>query len=499
MRNSFSFHALALVAAVSFRTPEIIPQVSSVDCDTSVEVSLDAGQTVEVACADRTASDWVRGHLKSWLGVEPKVVASAASAVTNGYRLAAEPNRVRLEGATVQDIRYAMQTLRQVVERDSSGLTVTGYRMPKLVIDDHPALAFRGLHLCWFPELSAAFIERQIRVAAAYKYNVVVLESWGVFKSDLHPWFGWSDGPMTKEAIRRLVAVANDLGVTLVPQVNVFGHAAASRSCSGKHATIDFAPERQSLFEPFGNAHPAICSSWNWCLSNPDAVRVVRDLVVELHEAFGNPPFFHIGCDEADEPMCASCRATSYAELVNRHISGICEILKARGARPLMWHDMLIERDNPRWKGFYANGDKETVKLVRMLPKDVIVCDWYYDDAPKSGQWTDADLPTLAHFSKELGFDTLTCPWVNKSGTRALTAYAREQGLYGVLATVWDQVGSGAFPKLVQRSACGAWGNGERYNASHFATAWRQTGWDSGTVNYREAGWIDVQISRPIR
>lgn len=44
---------------------------------------------------------------------------------------------------------------------------------------------------------------------------------------------------------------------------------------------------------------------------------MVRDLVLEMHEAFGNPPFFHIGCDEADPPVCPTCCVVKpYAKLV---------------------------------------------------------------------------------------------------------------------------------------------------------------------------------------
>ena len=61
---------------------------------------------------------------------------------------------------------------------------------------------------------------------------------------------------------------------------------------------------------------------------------MVRDLVLEMYEAFGNPPFFHIGCDEADPPVCPTCRAVKpYAKLVEAHIASVADLLRRRGAR----------------------------------------------------------------------------------------------------------------------------------------------------------------------
>jgi len=498
-----SIFCVFLVAALSFAEPLVIPKPDKVSYDVATEVRLDAAQTLRVRCADASTAAWVRTHMRAWFACEPKVIGETANVALpeEGYRLIARPDGLTIEAKTLKGVRYALYTLRQVAERDSSGATVLYYRLPVCTIEDAPALKFRGIHFCWFPEQSAALIERQIRTVAFYKFNCVVLESWGVFRSERHPWFGWKDGPMTKEVITRLVSVAKDLGVILVPQINVFGHASASRSCTGKHAALDVSPDRQSLFEPIGGRS----SGWNWCLSNPAAVATVKELVAELHEAFGNPPYFHIGCDEADAPTCANCRAVDYAQLVCAHITSICELLKSRGARAMLWHDMLIRRGDPRWKGFYANGSEEMAKLPQMLPRDVVVCDWYYGSDPSGLARAEerksqiGTYPTLDYFSKTCGLDTLTCPWEEPDGIRAQTAYAREAGLFGVLETTWHHFGGERFPGMVQMSACGAWGRGERLGGGHFATIWRQCGWDMGNPSYRDGGWYDTQVSRDIQ
>ena len=57
---------------------------------------------------------------------------------------------------------------------------------------------------------------------------------------------------------------------------------------------------------------------------------------------------------------CAACRAQPYVELFFSHFTAVCDHLRAKGARAMMWHDMLLKAGDPRWKGFQANGTDET-------------------------------------------------------------------------------------------------------------------------------------------
>ena len=399
----------------------------------------------------------------------------------------ARPGRIEISAATLQGVKYAMHTLRQAAERESRGVKLVGYWLPALEVRDDPALGFRGLHLCWFPEQSATFIEHQIRLAAYYKFNYVVIESWGTFRSEKNPWLGWPDGKMTKEEVIRLRTIAEDLGVTLIPQFNVFGHAAGSRIRSGKHASLDFSPEYQPLFEPEGG--------WNWCLSNPETFKVQSEMICEMLEAFGNPPFFHIGCDEAEAPSCPDCISQPYSELFVRHLTSICELLARNGARAMMWHDMLLEKGDQRWKGFYANGTSQTADVSR-LPKSIVVCDWFYGGPC-------GNYPTLDYF-KEEGFDVLTCPKSDTGGILSQGQYARKAGLFGVLGTTWADYYGKTFVSNISQLADAVWSINPRPLPSwhsirlSFATHLRHVGWDMGISDYRDTGFYDLQVDEDV-
>jgi hypothetical protein len=504
---SAAFMTIAAIAtageALDFRRPEIVPEPLELSYEPSVPVRIDAAVKFVVTCPDAAeAAKWVETKVESWFGVRPAAVEAVSGGGfgggDEGYSLKATPGEIAIGAKTLRGVKYAMHTLRQAAERESAGVKLKGYWLPALQVRDEPALQFRGIHFCWFPECTAGFIEHQIRVAAYYKFNYAVIENWGVFKSDRYPFLSVPDAPLTVKEAKRLAAVARDLGLTLVPQVNVFGHAAMLRSMSGKHATLDTRPEYQPLFEP--------ANGWNWCLSNPDAKKVLHGLVEEMHEAFGNPPFFHIGCDEADVPTCPRCRAVKpYAKLVGAHLAEVAALLRKRGARAMMWHDMLLEKG--KWKPFYANGSAEEAKMLDTLPKDVVICDWYYgsDSSGRDasgGRMEVSGFPTLEHF-KLKGFDVLTCPWRNDKGIEMQTRYAREHGMFGVLETVWHHYRGHEFARMVGSAACGAWGHGRTalgpgrgQGGPRFATFWRQCGWDMGIKDYAETGFYDRQVTR---
>lgn len=483
--------ALAVNYPVDFRRPEIIPAPQRLDYRADTAVRLDNATSFIVECPADGARTLAAEKLRHFFDIDAPAVSvrpdagAAARLGAEGYALAAKGGEIIFSANALQGLRHALSTLRQAAERESAGLAVRTYCVPELAVQDKPALRFRALHLCWFPEQSTTFIERAIRLAGYYKFNFVVLECWGTFRSARHPFLSLPGARLDAAEAHRLAAVAADCGITLVPQVNILGHASLSRVASGKHVTLDLDKSRQPLFEPY--------NGWNWCLSNPDAAEVVCDFVDEVHEAFGRPAYFHVGCDEGDPPTCARCRAARpYAKLIGTHIARVATRLREHGARILVWHDMLLKKGDSRWEGFYANGDEDAETLLDALPQDAIICDWHYG-APHTAY------PTLDHFASR-GFDVLTCPFFDEDGIAAQGAYAQRKGLLGLMETSWAEASGQKFARRIEAAACAAWGEqrektGRRQGGLLFYTHWRQCGWDMGVNDFAEAGVERDQMS----
>ena len=484
-----------------FKMPLLVPEVLEKRYEATTCVPLDARLRVTVACADgAAAADWVAGKMKAWFlctaGAKAVPFAGELPGTSDeAYAIDAKPGSLAIRARSAKGVKWALMTLRQIAQPKRGTLTVEGYEVPAFSVKDAPEIAFRGLHVCAFPENTLPRIERMIRMAAYYKFNHVVLEQWGTFRSEKYPWYGWKEGYLTVAECHRLAAIAKDLGVTLIPQVNVFGHATAARGMSGKNAHLDRDPAYQPLFEPL--------AGWNWCLSNPHTREVIAGLIGELHEAFDRPPYVHIGCDEAHAPSCAACCGTDYRTLLARFISFAAETVEKRGARPMMWHDMLLKAGDPRWRGFYANGSAATAALVGTLSKKTVICDWYYGSDmggyAKKATSLVGKYPTLEYF-KAQGFDTLTCPWKEPTGIKAQGEYARKNGFFGVLGTVWHFFQGEDLRIIYTRTASHSWNqrsaDATKPGLREFSTHWRQVGWETrGGDAYREGGVYDDQVS----
>ena len=483
MKKSYCIAILCLMAflVVSQRSSaQICPVPASMQLDKSEYYPI---SRLSIACPDEGAVKWAKDHLKQWfINSAPEVVPSAydgGAREEGAYRLQIGPSEISVSAGTLQGVRYALYSLRQLAMPARGTLQVQGWIAPKAVIDDKPALKFRGIHLCWFHETEPWVIERQIRLAAYYKLNYVVLEPWGTFKSKVAPWYCWDDAPMDAKEIKRLRKIAEDLGVTLIPQLNIFGHATQSRGGTGKHAALDRHPEYQAIFEPDGG--------WNFCLSNPQTRKLVIALAEELHEAFGNPPYFHIGCDEANAPTCPDCLAQPYSKLLLDHISAVADVLGQRGAKVMMWHDMFLERGDPRWKGFYDNGSAETAKAALSLPKNSVICDWYYGGKQE-------DYPTLKYF-KELGYEVLSCPWHEVSGIMAQSAYVQKNGMDGVLGTLWHHNYGKDMQNVFEVLSNSVWNAkpGQRARINFF-THLRQVTWDMNLKKHEGFGIYNEEV-----
>ncbi len=476
---------------------EPMPRPAEMSSDMDSPVAFDAATTVTLDCPDAEAAAWLASHLAAWYGkLAPRVVSGKFGLPLRdgdeAYAVRADASGVKVAARSLAGVRWAAYSLRQLAIARRGTMTTEGHVLPTLSISDAPRLAFRGVHLCWFPEVRAEQVERAVRLAALMKFNYVVLETWGTFRSERHPWFGWADGPMTKAEVRRLAALGRDLGVKLVPQVAAFGHAGASRACSSKHSVLDMSPEHEPLFEPGG---------WNWCLTNPAAQKVLRELVAELLDAFGSPPYVHLGCDEAQPPSCPECRKRPYGELAGEHVAGLAAFAKERGARAMIWHDMMLDSKDARWKGFIASGSERTAKMADTLPKDVVVCDWQYGDRVADDAGT--TFPTMRHFAGK-GFSVVGCPWLNVGVMREMAETLAEVGGAGYLQTTWLPLRGNDWVKQYRFGSWAAWGSpAEVWSRGDtpmcdtmFDRALRMVGHDMKVSDYRDAGRVEWQVPR---
>jgi len=466
----------------------LLPTPQHVVFNDGPEVVLDKSLTItiELAGGDNEAQAKTTTIFKRYFGAEPNVVVTTKNDVpkdAEAYRIRATGKSLTIAASDFRGIRYALSTLRQLSETNRGTATIVDYRIPETEIDDAPAMTFRGLHVCWFPETKPIRMEQALRLAAYYKFNYLVLEFWGTYPYQSHPELCWQEFKTSPENVKRLAALGKELGVTMIPQFNLFGHAAAGRESTGKHAILDLHPEYLPQFEPNG---------WVWCLSNPEARKTITDVVLELYEVFDKPPYFHIGFDEAYTPAeCRACRRADYKALLEDHLLYFHKLFAEHNCRIMMWHDMLISSSDERWKGYIAVGNAKTEGLLDHLPKNIVICDWQYGKPKTDEQW-----PTMRFF-KEQGFTVLASPWENIPGIRSQGKTIVEAGLNGMLCTTWHHMDGGNMFRMFSVGAQVAWRGAEapgieRHVFNHHL---RQIGWDIPVTKYRDTGHVDWQVA----
>ena len=460
--------------------------LKSVD-ELTKEIESDPARTTdEVEFAKKLASDdalFKRTNGYQCLGVRDQSESKDATPEETIARRNESAGTLIVAASDLSGFRDAFKTLLQLTETFSAtdSIATSRYFVPEFEISDAPKMAFRGLHLCWFPETRLDMIERSIRIAAYYKFNVIVLEFWGVFPFEASDALCWDEFRVDKAEVRRLVALAKTLGVELVPQMNLFGHAPGARGASAKHTILDFHPEMEPLFEPDG---------WTWNVRNPATRELLTKCVLELYETFDRPRYFHIGCDEAYSAGTSflSRRKGGYVDALADWIVYFRDQFKERDCRIMMWHDMLIESKD--FQGYVVGGNQKTRGLIDKLPKDILICDWQYGKPKENEEW-----PTTTYFMNA-GFDVISCPWNQLEGIRSLSANVRDKGAFGILCTTWHTFyGDGMRNILVVGSN---WTWGTRYRGSSYGDAFnrhlRQALRDSETKDYRTNGIHDWQV-----
>ena len=352
------------------------------------------------------------------------------------YALKVDTSGIAASAMDATGARHAWFTILQLLDADDVAGGGLAFTLPHVEIQDWPSLKFRGLHLCIFRETPPHMIERAIRLAAFFKFTHVVLEFWGMLKLDALKELSWPEAGSKAQA-GRLVGIARDMGMEVIPMFNSWGHATACRIKHGRHVVLDQNPRLAPLFEPDG---------WTWCLTNPRTLDLLRRVHDELMEFAGPGQYFHIGCDEAySHATCDRCRQADRVQLFADHINNLAAHIEKRGRRAMMWGDPLLER--AKWpSGFAANGSPTlpTHLALDRISRKIVIADWHYG--------VTKDVPTLAHF-RERGLETIACPWNSAANIRALAKAAVANNSAGLLMTTWHHLVQ-SIPTLHYTAAC---------------------------------------------
>lgn len=299
------------------------------------------------------------------------ILEQVAADSPEAYSLVAGGTTLRLRAGDRRGFLHGFQTIRQLLPRQilsREALPGVDWRMPGLALDDEPAFGWRGLHLDvgrhFFP---LDFIKKVIDLLAFYKFNtfhwhLTEDQGWrieiakhprlteiGGYRAETvvgHSGSGHYDGQpyggfYTQDEIREAVAYAEARGITIVPEIELPGHAVAALAAFPQ---LGCRGEGYEVRRKWGIAEDIFCAG------KDEVFDFLEDVLGETLALFPSA-YIHIGGDEAPKArweVCPACQARIQAEgLADEHelqswfIRRIESWLNARGRKLLGWDEIL--------------------------------------------------------------------------------------------------------------------------------------------------------------
>ena len=384
MRNALSILTIVLVLFASCcKQAEskfaIVPQPQSIEAKPG-SFKAEAVTISASSCLQNEAGLFARDFAKL-TGITPSIsekpngnislVLDETLLQAEGYALNITSTGIVIKAKTPTGIFYGLQTLLQLpVTKSGSGIAITC-----VAITDAPRFAWRGNML----DVSRHFfsvdeIKTQLDILAKYKLNVFhwhltddqgwrveikkhpILTQLGAWRIDDEDGKNWNyfktisndpnkklyGGFYTHEEIREIVSYAADRHITIVPEIDLPGHANAIIACYN-HLNCTGKPFVRDMSKPFEFSDPL-------CLGNEASYTLVEDVLTEIFELFPGE-YFHIGGDECKREnweKCPKCQAvmrkhnlkdaSQLQSLFNLRIEKFCA---EHGKKMIGWDEIL--------------------------------------------------------------------------------------------------------------------------------------------------------------
>ncbi|MBK7907391.1 MAG: family 20 glycosylhydrolase [Gemmatimonadetes bacterium] len=363
------------------------------------------GLPVEVAYQDdRTLSGY---------GVRVRMVPADSVNGLESYTLTVAPGAVTITAPRMGGRFYALLTLQQLVDA-ARAANATAPQIGSVTITDAPRFAYRGMHLDVARHFQPVeFVKRYIDLMARYKLNTFHWhltddQGWRLeikqyprlteigscrdetmLERNFEPYRGDGIrhcGFYTQDEVRDVVAYAAARNITVVPEIEMPGHAVAALTA---YPELGCTPGPFQVMRIWGVSDDIFCPSER-------TFAFLQDVLTEVLAIFPST-MIHIGGDEAPKvrwkasPLAQEIiqreRLKDEHELQSWFIRRIDAWLTARGRRLVGWDEILEGGLAPgatvmSWRGI--GGGIEAAKLGRdviMTPTSHLYFDYYQGDA----------------------------------------------------------------------------------------------------------------------
>jgi hexosaminidase len=291
-----------------------------------------------------------------------------------GYLLSVSPSKVIARARTSHGLLHAIQTIRQLLPYQIFSPTVSSemkWEIPCVEIEDYPRFGWRGFmldvgrHFMPLPNIYKYLDLLSLHKMNSFHWHLTDDQGWRIEikkyprLTEIGAWRRHTmvghysenveketydgirhGGYYTQDELRQVVAYAASLGINIVPEIEMPGHA---------QAAIAAYPE-------LGNIDSPIEVSTGWGIHehvynvDESTIRVMQDILDEVISIFPSP-FIHIGGDEVPkkewkaspkaQQRMAELGLANEDELQSYFVRRMDSFLTARGRRLIGWDEIL--------------------------------------------------------------------------------------------------------------------------------------------------------------
>ena len=328
---------------------------------------------------------------------------------TGTYELRTTQAGVVIAAADGAAALHAVQTLRQLLPPETeSAANASEWSVPCVTVRDAPRFRYRGMHLDVSRHFfDVRFVKRYLDWMARYKLNTFHWhltddQGWRIeikalprltevgawrretvvghtLSRDAHGDGRRHGGYYTQDEVRDVVAYATKLGITVIPEIDVPGHALALLAAYPEYACKG---DRFDVATRFGIFADILCTKD----ATFDMLNVVLGEVAGLFPG----PWLHVGGDEAltaEWAGCANCKAvmddnglSDTRQLHRYFVERACAIVRSLGKRPAGWDDVLEAEPDELMTVVVWRGSEQSARAID-AGHDVIVAppEFYFD------------------------------------------------------------------------------------------------------------------------
>jgi hypothetical protein len=296
---------------------------------------------------------------------------------------------------------------------------------------------WRGVHVMVGSSNAVSDLLAELPELAALGVNALVLEINYSFAFQSHPELR-NASVLAKEQAARLAGACRERGIRPIPLFNCLGHQSWSKRTGPlltKYPELDETPGQ------FPENKGIYCRSW--CPQHPKVNEIVFALLDELISAF-EADAVHVGMDEVfliASEHCLRCKGGDPAKLFAKAVNDLhAHLVAQRKVEMLMWADRLLDATTMGY-GEWESAKNGTHSAVDLISKDIILCDWHYEELAKY-PGKPADYLSIPFFLQK-GFRVWPGGWKNVQATEALLQAEQKhqhERLLGHLCTTWGAV-----------------------------------------------------------